>query len=139
MTPDPAPLTLADGHDAAHLPSSRGDVPAIIAVRAFAHNYDGYVETFCTPADAGRLVSFGTSHESWRVWEIHPGGDELVIVTRGQAEFVQRLDGREVKVMVGAGQAIINPAGVPHTANVVEPFDAVYITAAPGTYHEPRA
>ena len=134
-----SPLHLADGQDAVHLPSSPADAPAIIAVRAFGHNYDGYVEKYCTPADVGRLVSFATSHESWRVWETHPGGDELVIVTRGQAEFVQRLGDREVAVMVGVGQAIVNPAGVPHTANVVEPFDAVYITAAPGTYHEPRA
>jgi hypothetical protein len=39
---------------------------------------------------------------------------------------------------VGPHEAVINPAGVPHTANVIEAFLALYITPGPGTEHIPR-
>jgi mannose-6-phosphate isomerase-like protein (cupin superfamily) len=79
-----------------------------------------------------------TSTENWGSWETHPSGEELVLVLSGRAEFIQLIDGVERRVVVGPHEAIINPAGVAHTANVIEPFAALYITPAPGTSHRPR-
>lgn len=39
---------------------------------------------------------------------------------------------------VVAGEAIINSAGVWHTADVEEPFSALYLTPCPGTQYRPR-
>lgn len=127
------PLQL--GHDAIHLDSTTRAVP----LPGFDHGYDAYIAAHCAPGTPGRLVTIEVSSESWSAWEMHPEGDEVVVVLAGRAEFVQRFpDGREVRVVVGPREAIVNPAGIPHTANVIEPMTALYITPAPGTTHEPR-
>lgn len=120
--------------DAVHLDSGTGAVP----IPGFKDDYDAYIAAHCATAP-GRLVSLATSEKAWPVWETHPAGDEVVIVTKGRAEFIQELgDGTRRRVVVGPNEAIINPAGVPHTANVIEPFTALYLTPCPGTTHRPR-
>ncbi len=125
------PLNL--DHDAIHLSSAHA-----VPVPGFNHDYDGYMARFCTAADPGRIVMTAHTAKSWDVWESHPAGEEVVIVISGKAEFIQLIDGVEQRVVVGPGQAIINPAGVRHTANVIEAFTAVYLTPGPGTEHHPR-
>lgn len=120
--------------DAVHL----SDQQAAIPVLAFEHRYDEYVAKHCVGGEVGRLVTMYTSTERWGSWETHPAGDELVLVLSGRAEFIQLIDGVERRVVVGKNQAIINPAGVAHTANVIEPFAALYVTPGPGTSHRPR-
>lgn len=126
------PLDLL--HDAVHLAGDRG----LVAVPGFNFDYDGYVAKHCTAAAPGRLTHLATSKEHWPVWEVHPAGDELVVIVSGRAEFIQDVGGELRSVVVGPNQAIINPAGVPHTANVIEPFTAFYVTPAIGTEHRPR-
>lgn len=121
--------------DAIHLSHRGGVVP----IPDFGHEYERYVAAHCTADDPGRLVVIAESKEDWPSWEIHPSGDEVVIVLRGRAEFVQEIEGTERRVIVGPNEAIVNPAGVPHTANVIEPFAALYITPAPDTFHRPRS
>jgi mannose-6-phosphate isomerase-like protein (cupin superfamily) len=111
---------------------------SVVAVPDFGGDYDRYIAKYCTDGDVGRLAQLYKSEADWGMWETHPAGDEVVIVMSGRAEFIQRIDGVERRVVVGPGEAIINPPGVAHTANVVEPFLALYITPGPGTFHEPR-
>lgn len=120
-------------NDAIHL-ATRGVTP----VPDFGHDYETYIKRCCTEDDPGRLLTMAETTEPWAAWEIHPGGDEIVIVLRGRARFIQEIDGLERVVEVGPNEAIINPAGVAHTADVIEPFTALYITPAPGTVHRPR-
>lgn len=120
--------------DAIHLGGAGRAVP----VPGFNQDYDRYMAAHCTEAEPGRLVAVHESKEDWPVWEIHPAGEEVVLVTRGRAEFLQEIDGEVKRVVVGPNEAIVNPAGVPHTANVIEAFTAVYITPCPGTHHRPR-
>jgi mannose-6-phosphate isomerase-like protein (cupin superfamily) len=127
-------LPLHLERDAIHLPATRGAV----ALPAFGGEYERYIAAHCTAADPGRLVAIAESKESWPVWEVHPAGEEIVIVVSGRAEFLQDVGGTIERVIVGPNEAIINPAGVPHTANVIEPFTAVYITPCPETHHLPR-
>ncbi len=126
------PLQLE--HDAIHLGSQGAAVP----ISNFENDYERYVAAHCTAADPGRLVSLGTSTKDWPVWEIHPAGAEVVIVVSGKAEFIQDFDGAMKHTIVGPNEAIINPPGVPHTANVIEPFTALYLTPCPETSHLPR-
>lgn len=126
--------TLNLTRDAIHL----GGAESALPVPAFNHGYEAYAKAFCTLEHPGRLVAIYTTSEDWAVWEMHPAGDEVVIVTAGRAEFLQDIDGTIVRTVVGPNEAVINPAGVAHTANVIEPFTAVYITPGPGTEHRPR-
>jgi mannose-6-phosphate isomerase-like protein (cupin superfamily) len=104
----------------------------------FAGDYARYEQRHCRNDDGGRLIGFSHTLEDWPVWECHPAGDEVVIVLSGKAELVQLIDGEERRTVLTTGEAIINPAGVRHTANVIQPFSAVYITPCPGTEHHPR-
>jgi mannose-6-phosphate isomerase-like protein (cupin superfamily) len=100
--------------------------------------FEQYIAADTTPTDPGRLVFIERSETSWGMWECHTAGDELVIVISGVAQFIQEIDGTPLHTRVTAGQAVLNPAGVWHTADVEEPFDAVYLTPCPGTNHRPR-
>ena len=74
----------------------------------------------------------------WATWECHPLGDEIVVVLKGKGTFIQLIDDVEQRIAVEAGSALINPAGVWHTADVEEPIEAIYITPCPDTQHRPR-
>lgn len=100
--------------------------------------FEAYIATNTTSADPGRLVFIERSAESWKMWECHQAGDEMVIVIAGVAIFIQEIDGAEVRTRVNVGQAVLNPAGTWHTADVEEPFTAIYLTPCPGTEHRPR-
>ncbi len=126
------PLNLLK--DAVHLNAQHEAHPIL----DFGHDYEKYLTAFCSPEDPGRLVCLYETVSDWQAWEAHPAGDELVLVLRGKAEFLQELNGEERRVIVEANQAMINPPGVWHTANVIEPFLALFITPGPGTTHRPR-
>ncbi len=126
------PINLA--LDALHLPAHG----ATAVLPEFGNDYERYIAAHCTPTDPGRLVSVATTTKDWPVWEVHPAGDEVVVVLSGRAEFIQDVGGVMHTVVLGPQEALVNPPGVPHTANVLEPFTALYITACPGTQHLPR-
>jgi len=87
----------------------------------------------------GRLVMLGATDRSWDSWERHPAGDEVVVCVSGAFDIIQeRPDGTQHRVALGAGEAMINPAGVWHTADVHEPGHALFITPGQGTEHRPR-
>lgn len=100
--------------------------------------FEAYIAANTSPSDPGRLVFVERSADSWGMWECHRAGDELVIVIAGVAIFIQEIGGVEVRTRVTAGQAVLNPAGTWHTADVEEPFAAIYLTPCPGTEHRPR-
>jgi quercetin dioxygenase-like cupin family protein len=77
--------------------------------------------------------------ESWPSWEMHPLGDEVVICTAGQMTLIQEFpDGSTAIVTLGAGEYVINPPGVWHTADIDGEATALFITAGLGTEHRPR-
>ena len=94
-----------------------------------------------TAADGaeGRLVTTHTFTESWTSWEMHPAGDEVVLCLAGAMTLHQEFpDGRNVTVAVPAGEYVINPPGVWHTADIVGEATVLFITAGMGTEHRPR-
>src|SRR5688572_3487182 len=98
-----------------------------------------YDERFAADGDEGRLVMLGEGDESWNTWERHPAGEELVLLISGKVELVQEVDGVERRVALTAGRAMVNPPGVWHTADVIEPGRALFITPGRGTEHRPRS
>jgi quercetin dioxygenase-like cupin family protein len=104
--------------------------------------YDRYAERTAGDGAEGRLVTMHTFTKSWDAWEMHPHGEELVLCMQGTITLIQEINGRPEKNRLNAGEAIINPAGIWHTADLDdeegEEATALFITAGMGTEHRPR-
>ena len=124
-----------------HLDAGAEGKTDAVALEGF--NFDGpsfgtYIDKHCQPGAPGRLVMIESTPTSWATWERHTEGAEVVHVLEGSGEFIQQIDGEEVRIDVVAGTTLINPVNVWHTADVVEPIKAIYITPCPGTENKPR-
>ncbi len=86
----------------------------------------------------GRMVSLFPYKASWTSWERHPAGDEVVLVISGQVQLVVESDGAESRTELNAGEAVLVPQGLWHTADVVTPALVLHITRGQGTEHRPR-
>ncbi len=100
--------------------------------------YERYGARVAADGRDGRLVSLHTFHAAWGSWEMHPVGEELVVCVGGRIELIQEIDGEARQVVLGTGEAVINPPGVWHTADVEEFATALFITAGEGTEVRPR-
>jgi quercetin dioxygenase-like cupin family protein len=86
----------------------------------------------------GRMVMMFHMAGAWTSWERHPLGAEVVIACTGTHRFTQELDGGEHVVELTAGQALVNPPGVWHTADSGDGGWIVTITPGLDTEHRPR-
>jgi mannose-6-phosphate isomerase-like protein (cupin superfamily) len=100
--------------------------------------YEAYGARHVADVVEGRLVSMYSFDASWDTWEMHPKGAELVVCTSGRITLHQEIDGKVQKVVLGPGEAAINPPGVWHTADVDGPCTALFVTAGVGTEHRAR-
>lgn len=88
--------------------------------------------------DDGRLLSRGSMDTTWKSWEMHPAGDEIVLLLRGVVDFVLEVDGAEKVVTLDEPMSfVVVPAGVWHTARVREAGEAIFITPGKGTENRP--
>jgi len=85
----------------------------------------------------GRLVSAYRFTEDWTSWERHPAGDELVLQLSGAMDFVVDDGGSERTVSLRGRAALVVPHGAWHTARVLEPSEAIFVTRGDGTEHRP--
>ena len=86
----------------------------------------------------GRMVMIFDGEGSWTSWERHPAGDELVVCLAGRITMIRETDGETDSVELRPGVAMINPAGVWHTADVDGQARILTITPGVGTEHRPR-
>lgn len=100
--------------------------------------YESYGARTAADGNEGRLVSMHTFTEPWDTWEVHPNGHELVVCTDGRITLHQELDDETVVVTLERGDAVVNPPGVWHTADVSAPATALFVTAGLGTELRPR-
>ncbi len=100
--------------------------------------YQAYGERNASDGEEGRLVSHHTFREPWDTWEMHPKGAELVVCISGRITLHQELDGDVTTAVLEPGDAIINPPGVWHTADVDAEASAFFVTAGAGTEMKPR-
>ena len=97
-----------------------------------------YEERFAADGAEGRMVVIFDQDTSWRTWERHPAGAEVVVLLSGRADLIQETEAGERRVPLRPGEAVVNPAGVWHTADVHEPGAILTITCGLGTEHRPR-
>ena len=95
--------------------------------------YERYGAAHAVDGVEGRLVSFHTFTEPWDSWEMHPLGAELVVCVDGTITLHQEVDGADRTAVLERGQAIVNPPGVWHTADVDGTASALFVTAGTGT------
>jgi len=100
--------------------------------------YESYAESNAADGAEGRLVTVHTFTEPWDSWEVHPLGEELVLCTQGTITLLQEIDGAVRFATIESGEAIINPPGVWHTADVTGSATVLFVTAGVGTEHRPR-
>lgn len=100
--------------------------------------YECYAARNAADGVEGRLVTMHTFTEPWSSWEAHPHGMELVLCVDGEVTIYQEIANEVRRTTIGKGEAIINPPGVWHTADVAGTATAVFITAGMGTENRPR-
>jgi hypothetical protein len=86
----------------------------------------------------GRMVMVFEGSRSWDTRERHPAGDEVVICLSGRMTVIREVDGDQERIGLGPYEAMINPCGMWHTADVHEPVRFMTITPGQGTEHQPR-
>lgn len=95
--------------------------------------YERYGAAHADDGVEGRLVSVHTFTEPWPTWEMHPNGAELVVCSSGAMTLHQEIDGETRAVTLEAGQAVVNPPGVWHTADIEGTATAFFVTAGQDT------
>lgn len=94
-----------------------------------------YGEAVAGDGAEGRLVMIFDSNGRGDHWESHPAGDEVVICLTGRLTLVRE---GEDDVVLGPGEATVNPAGAWHTVDTDSPARFLTITAGAGTEHRAR-
>lgn len=88
--------------------------------------------------EQGRLMSLFRFDEDWSSWEMHPHGDELVLLLSGAATFVLEQDGEQTSCALDSpGSFVIVPCGTWHTAKTRSGASLLFITPGRGTQHRP--
>jgi mannose-6-phosphate isomerase-like protein (cupin superfamily) len=123
------------------MPVHLGAGARVVRLEAFDGSpdwYERYGASVASDGVEGRLVSMHTFDTPWDTWEMHPEGEELVACVAGSVVLHQEIDGEDTTVELHAGDAVINPKGVWHTADVSGSCTAFFITAGQGTQIRPR-
>jgi mannose-6-phosphate isomerase-like protein (cupin superfamily) len=88
----------------------------------------------------GRMLALhhlsGPRDAHYPVWEMHPAGDELLLLASGSLSVEYRAGGAERSAPLPAHAAFIVPAGVWHRVVVHEPSVLMAMTPRRGTVHE---
>jgi mannose-6-phosphate isomerase-like protein (cupin superfamily) len=87
----------------------------------------------------GRLVAAFRCDEDWGHWEMHPHGEEILVLLSGKLTMVfEEEGGKERHVVLEEGRACVVPRGVWHRAIVHAPGKLLGITYGRGTEHRGR-
>ena len=80
------------------------------------------------------LVARYAFDSDWPTWEIHPHGDEIVVLMAGRAEMIlDESAGRRCVVLEKPGEFVIVPKATWHTARIAEPTSMLFVTPGEGT------
>ncbi len=80
------------------------------------------------------LISVHEFSEDWNTWEMHPHGDEVVMLLSGHITMIMNLpSGQESATLSQSGAYIIVPQGVWHTATTNTKSKLLFITPGEGT------
>jgi len=80
------------------------------------------------------LISSYAFDDDWPTWEVHPAGDEFVILVSGDADLVlARANGDETIRMTEPGTFVLVPKDTWHTARIRRHTVMMFITPGEGT------
>lgn len=75
----------------------------------------------------------------WPSWEIHPAGDEIVVLLSGRADMIFDRDGsHQTTSLAQPGSFVIVPKGTWHTARISTPTSMLFVTPGEGTENKPK-
>jgi len=82
------------------------------------------------------LVTTQSFSSNWPMWEMHPRGDEVVVLISGSIDFIlEKKSGNKTLPLREVGSWVLVPRGLWHTARVNMPSIVLFITAGEGTLH----
>lgn len=82
------------------------------------------------------LVAEYTFDADWPSWEMHPAGDEILILVSGAAEIQLLQNGKIVPIIFDQiGTCLIVPRATWHTAKIKQSCRIVFMTPGEGTQH----
>jgi hypothetical protein len=88
---------------------------------------------------SGRLVTAHRFAEDWAHWEMHPAGEELVVLASGALDLVlEDAAGVQTTLALRGRGAVLIPRGTWHWARVHEPSEMWFVTYGEGTRHRGR-
>jgi mannose-6-phosphate isomerase-like protein (cupin superfamily) len=92
------------------------------------------------PDAGGTLVTVGTGEGDWPHWEMHPQGEEVLVLLEGSLRLTfEHPDGRIEILDPEPGATIVVPRGVWHRAERQRGVRMLFITFGAGTTHRPVA
>jgi mannose-6-phosphate isomerase-like protein (cupin superfamily) len=89
------------------------------------------------PAVKATLVTVGTGSGDWPQWEMHPQGDEILVLLEGRLTVVLEEDGKRREVAMTPGSTLVVPKGAWHRAVAQQDVRMLFVTYGPGTTHRP--
>jgi len=89
------------------------------------------------PGAAGTLVTVGTGEGDWPHWEMHPRGDEVLVLLEGRVRMVFERPGGEETIDMAPGSTLIVPQGTWHRALDQRGLRMLFLTYGAGTQHKP--
>ena len=90
-------------------------------------------------AARGTMVTVHSSEGDWDHWEIHPNGDEVLVLLEGEMQVVfERPDGNEA-FNLRPGATLVVPAETWHRVRQQKNVRMLFITYGEGTTHKPLA
>lgn len=100
------------------------------------HPVEGFWETIDGNTDIlGTLVAGFVSTGDWPHWEMHPAGEEVLVLIEGRMTLILDEPGGERRVEMTPGSTCIVPRGVWHRALVPQVSRFLGITYGAGTTH----
>ncbi|MGI9592082.1 MAG: cupin domain-containing protein [Myxococcota bacterium] len=85
-----------------------------------------------------RMLALLAFESDWSSWEMHPAGDEVLVLLSGAVDLILERGEGPQRVSLRDGACAVVPRGVWHTADVVEPARVLHLTLGQGTEHRPR-
>lgn len=89
------------------------------------------------PDVGAMMVSMSSGEGDWPHWEMHPKGDEVLVLIEGSVRILLERDGIERVHDMAPGATLIVPAGVWHRAVNQRGLRMLFMTYGEGTQHKP--
>ncbi len=80
------------------------------------------------------LVALHHFSSDWSTWEVHPHGDEIVVLLSGSVQMTLRhAHGERTTTLQQPGDFVVIPRNIWHTAQVAEPSQVLFVTPGEAT------